>query len=54
MFILGGEPYFVDYMWKIYEKYNDVVFLTFTNGSLFTDEVADKIKELKNVYPMSL
>ncbi len=52
MFILGGEPYFVDYMWKIYEKYNDVVFLTFTNGSLFTDEVADKIKELKNVYPM--
>lgn len=52
MFILGGEPYFVDYMWKIYEKYNDVAFLTFTNGSLFTDEVADKIKELKNIYPM--
>lgn len=52
MFVLGGEPYFVDYMWKIYEKYPDVEFLTFTNGTLFSDEIADRILKLKNVLPM--
>ena len=40
--ILGGEPFFVDYMYKIYEKYNDVYFTPFTNGTLFNDDVADK------------
>ncbi|WP_297632374.1 radical SAM protein [uncultured Clostridium sp.] len=52
MFVLGGEPYFVDFMWKIYEKYPDVEFLTFSNGTLFNDEFADKIFKLKNVLPM--
>ncbi|MGL5633964.1 MAG: radical SAM protein [Sarcina sp.] len=52
MFVLGGEPYFVDFMWKIYEKYPDVEFLTFSNGTLFTEETAEKILKLKNVVPM--
>lgn len=50
--ILGGEPFINKYMLKIYEKYNDVMFTPFTNGTLITPEVADKIKELGNVIPM--
>lgn len=50
--ILGGEPLFVDYMFDIYKKYNDVMFTPFTNGTLFNDEVADRLQELGNVMPM--
>lgn len=50
--ILGGEPFINKYMLNIYEKYNDVMFTPFTNGTLITPEVADKIKELGNVIPM--
>lgn len=50
--VLGGEPFFVDYMWKIYEKYSDIEFVPFTNGSLFTEEVAEKMAKLGNVIPM--
>ncbi|MBD7910171.1 MULTISPECIES: radical SAM protein [Clostridium] len=52
MVILGGEPFFVDYMYKIYEKYNDVMFTPFTNGTLFNDDIADKLSKLGNVMPM--
>jgi MoaA/NifB/PqqE/SkfB family radical SAM enzyme len=52
MVILGGEPFFVDYMYKIYEKYDDVMFTPFTNGTLFNDEIADKLMKLGNVMPM--
>lgn len=50
--VLGGEPFFVDFMWKIYEKYSDIQFVPFTNGTLFTDEVADNMARLGNVMPM--
>ncbi|WP_196593735.1 radical SAM protein [Pectinatus sottacetonis] len=50
--ILGGEPFAVDYMLKIYEKYNDVLFTPFTNGTLFNEELADKLQKLGNVVPM--
>lgn len=50
--VLGGEPFFVDYMYKIYEKYDDIMFTPFTNGTLINEEVADKLKELGNIMPM--
>lgn len=50
--ILGGEPFINDYMLDIYEKYNDVMFTPFTNGTLFNEELADRIKKLGNVMPM--
>jgi MoaA/NifB/PqqE/SkfB family radical SAM enzyme len=50
--ILGGEPFFNDYMLDIYEKYNDCMFTPFTNGTLFTEEIADRIQKLGNVIPM--
>ncbi|MBU5485718.1 radical SAM protein [Clostridium sp. MSJ-11] len=50
--ILGGEPFFNEYMLDIYEKYNDVIFTPFTNGTLFDEKLADKIRDLGNVLPM--
>lgn len=50
--VLGGEPYFNDYMLDIYEKYNDVIFTPFSNGTLFDEKLADRIKKLGNVFTM--
>lgn len=50
--ILGGEPFFNEYMLDIYEKYDDVEFVPFTNGSLFDEKLADRVKSLGNVLPM--
>jgi MoaA/NifB/PqqE/SkfB family radical SAM enzyme len=48
--IVGGEPFVVfDTLYKIAKKHNDCLFQVFTNGTLITDEVADKILELKNL-----
>ncbi|AGY76511.1 radical SAM protein [Clostridium autoethanogenum] len=50
--ILGGEPFINDYMLDIYKKYNDCIFTPFSNGTLFDEKLADKIKQLGNVIPM--
>lgn len=50
--ILGGEPFFNKYMLKIYEKYKDVYFTPFTNGTLFDVELVEKLTSLGNVMPM--
>ena len=50
--ILGGEPFFNEYMLDIYKKYTDVLFMPFTNGTLFNEKLADTIKNLSNVIPM--
>ncbi|MHC6181316.1 radical SAM protein [Clostridium sp. JNZ X4-2] len=50
--ILGGEPFINDYMLDIYEKYSDCMFTPFSNGTLFNEKLADRIKKLGNVIPM--
>ncbi|MCR4943647.1 MAG: radical SAM protein [Clostridium sp.] len=50
--VLGGEPFFVQYMFDIYKKYNDVMFTPFTNGSLINEEIAEKLVKLGNVMPI--
>lgn len=50
--VLGGEPFFNKYMLNIYEKYNDMMFIPFTNGTLFDEKLADKVTELGNIIPM--
>lgn len=50
--VLGGEPFFNDYMLDIYKKYNDIFFMPFTNGTLFNNKLADKLAKLGNVMPM--
>lgn len=50
--VLGGEPFFNEYMLDIYEKYNDVFFTPFTNGTLFDEKLANRLAKLGNVMPM--
>ncbi len=50
--ILGGEPFFNNYMLDIYKKYSDCMFTPFTNGTLFDEKLACKLKEFGNVMPM--
>ena len=50
--ILGGEPFFNDYLLDIYEKYDDVMFTPFTSGLLINEKIADRLKKCGNVIPM--
>lgn len=50
--ILGGEPFFNEYLLDIYEKYNDMVFMPFTNGTLFDDKLVSRLRNSGNVFPM--
>lgn len=50
--VLGGEPFFNEYMLDIYKKYNDILFTPFTNGTLFDEKLADRVRDLGNVFPM--
>lgn len=50
--VLGGEPFFYKQLLDIYEKYNDVIFSPFTNGTMIDEETADRLKKLGNVIPM--
>lgn len=50
--ILGGEPFFNDYLLDIYEKYDDIMFTPFTSGLLLNEKIADRLKKSGNVIPM--
>lgn len=50
--VLGGEPFFNKYLLDIYEKYDDMMFTPFTNGTLIDEETADRLQSLGNVFPM--
>ncbi|MEA2102480.1 MAG: radical SAM protein [Thermodesulfobacteriota bacterium] len=48
--ILGGEPFVVfDDVCAMAKKHSDCLFQVFTNGTLITPEIADRIAELKNI-----
>jgi MoaA/NifB/PqqE/SkfB family radical SAM enzyme len=48
----GGEMFVYDDMWKLYQKHNDVYFQVYTNGTLITPQVAERLARLGNVAPM--
>ena len=50
--VLGGEPFYNDYLLDIYEKYDDMMFSPFTSGILITDKIADRLKKCGNVVAM--
>ncbi len=48
--ILGGEPFVkFDDIYAMAKKHNDCLFQVFTNGTLITDEVADRIEDAANI-----
>ena len=49
--ISGGEPFTYPHLFELAEKHNDASFMIYTNGTLITDEVADKIVKVGNISP---
>jgi MoaA/NifB/PqqE/SkfB family radical SAM enzyme len=50
--ISGGEPYLLkDKLLRLFHKYDDMLFLTFTNATLLDDEVVAELARLGNVMP---
>ncbi len=48
--ISGGEPYLrKDMLLRLFKKYNDMFFLTYTNGTFLDAEMAKKLAKLGNV-----
>lgn len=47
--ILGGEPLMYKGLFDVLEKHSDCYFMIFTNGTLLTDEVAMRMRQLGNV-----
>lgn len=50
--LLGGEPLLYPHLFDILKKYPDCYFQLFTNGTLLTEEVAEKLRKLGNVTPL--
>jgi len=55
MVISGGEPFLYKSdgkdIFNLFEEFNDMFFLVYTNGTLITEAVAKKLAELGNVTP---
>jgi MoaA/NifB/PqqE/SkfB family radical SAM enzyme len=50
--ISGGEPYLLSDMWlRLFRKYNDMYFLTYTNGTLLDERTVKALARLGNVAP---
>ena len=50
--ISGGEPYLMkDALMRLFKKYNDMFFLTYTNGTFLDAKVAKQLGKLGNVAP---
>lgn len=50
--LVGGEPFCRMEFFDLAEKYDDCIFLVFTNGSLLTDKTIERLQKLGNVCPM--
>jgi len=46
-----GEPFIRQDMWEIYKRHHDMIFHIFTNGTLITREVAQRLADLGNIVP---
>jgi MoaA/NifB/PqqE/SkfB family radical SAM enzyme len=50
--VSGGEPYLLKDMWlRLFRKYSDMYFLTYTNGTLLDQALVDALARLGNVAP---
>jgi MoaA/NifB/PqqE/SkfB family radical SAM enzyme len=50
--ILGGEPLIYKQLFEIFEKHQDCYFQLFTNGTLFTEATALRLRKSANVTPL--
>jgi len=49
--ISGGEPFVREDLLDMLKKHNDAFFQIYTNGTLITDDIADRLLELGNAAP---
>ena len=50
--ISGGEPYVIkDTLLRLFKKYNDMFFLTYTNGTMLDESTVKALAKLGNVAP---
>ncbi|WP_205461943.1 radical SAM protein [Mangrovibacterium lignilyticum] len=50
--ILGGEPLLYKPLFAVFQKHSDCYFQLFTNGTLLTEEIAEKLRVCGNVNPL--
>ncbi|MCP4903258.1 MAG: radical SAM protein [bacterium] len=50
--ILGGEPLMHEGLLELFARHPESYFLLFTNGTMITDEVAERLRQLANVSPL--
>ena len=50
--ILGGEPLLYKSLFDVFRKHSDCYFQMFTNGTLLTPSVAEKLRKASNVTPL--
>lgn len=49
--LTGGEPFFYEGLLDLAEEFHDLTFLTYTNGTLIDDAVADRLASTGNLFP---
>ena len=50
--LLGGEPLMYPHLFEVIERHSDCYFQLFTNGTLLSDEYAQRMRQLGNVSPL--
>lgn len=50
--LVGGEPFCRPEFFELAKKFDDCIFLVFTNGSLINEKLIKQLQELGNVCPM--
>lgn len=50
--LIGGEPFLMDFMLDIFEENQDIIFTPVTNGTLFTEEISNRLLKSGNVVPI--
>jgi MoaA/NifB/PqqE/SkfB family radical SAM enzyme len=49
--ITGGEPFFMQGIFEIFKKHDDMAFLVFTHGGLIDEAMVERLIEVGNVMP---
>ncbi len=49
--ISGGEPFFMEGIFEIFKKHNDMAFLVFTHGGLINSKLVQQLVDAGNVMP---
>ncbi|NFI96053.1 Fe-S oxidoreductase [Clostridium botulinum] len=52
VFIIGKEPFSMDFLFNIYKKYPNILFIPFTNGEMFSPIICNRLYSTCNVIPI--